>query len=485
MRAFAQLWLSYTLYPPFTCGFRENLTVHFRVIIHTKFHLPGSKIQQMLMVDNETTYTNPYRPSKSDDPALAPFAGRQKAFDHLYQHLTDPSGAGVSIILGRRDIGKTAMLRRFSTYFDENVVGVYLPLKGQAFHSESDWLNTLTLSTMNSLGEKDFSLYKLPKQNATSADMRRWMTAEYLPNAIEIIRNRRLIWLLDDAGSLIQWLKDGILPVDHFTYLHELVTQFHNLGIVLAMDSRYEQDIRYLRPLVTLTDVYRLTNLTEEETQLVMQQPMHNQYQISTETANAIYTATGGTPRLIQRFGAVLYERQQTTATVHSSLSLDDIKAVTPTIQQQSEPDLRHAWTDAGRNGQLVLTAITRLMYADPLAAVTTDRISEWLIESDFPLDLTAIHAAVRSLEYDDLIENAQSGIRLKSSLMQVWLLQNAQLTTVAKSGTGSRRIGLIAAVVVLALIIVVLMVVLGQQRPADSSSNATVPPTVTLVANP
>lgn len=437
------------------------------------------------MAENENIYANPYRPSNSDDPALAPFAGRQKAFEHLYQRLTDPNGAGVSIILGRHDIGKTALLRHFNSYFDDSFMSVYTPLKGQPFRSESDWLNTVALSTMNSLGEKDLSLYKLPKQNADNQDMRRWMSTEYLPNAFDIMRGRRLVWLWDDAGSLIKWLKDGILPVDHFTYLNELVKQFHNLGIVLAMDSQYEQDIRYLSPLVSVTDVFRLTNLTEEETQLVMHKPMQNQYQISNETVNAIFSATGGQPRLVQRFGAALYERQQGTATLHSSLTLEDVKTVTAPVQQQSEADLRQTWTDAGRNGQLVLTAITRLMYADPLTPVTTEAISDWLIESDYPLDLTTIHAAIRSLEYDELIDNTQSSIRLKSSMMQVWLLQNAQLTSATKSGTAPRQWGLVAAVVVLALVILALAYVVSQQRTPEPTSSATLQPTVTLVTQP
>ncbi len=66
---------------------------------------------------------------------------------------------------------------------------------------------------MQVLGQKDFSLYKLPKQNAENQDMRRWMITEYLPEMFDIMRGRRLVWLWDDTGSLIKWVKDGNLPV--------------------------------------------------------------------------------------------------------------------------------------------------------------------------------------------------------------------------------------------------------------------------------
>src|SRR5689334_13310488 len=180
------------------------------------------------MSESQSLLANPYRPPEGDPTILAPFTGRQKAFEHLYQQLTDPSSAGVSIILGRRDIGKTSLLRYFPSYFDDTFVGVYLPLKNKYVSSESDWLNTLALSTMEALSQRDFSLYKLPKQNADDQDMRHWMQTEYLPGMFEIIRARRLVWLLDDTGSLIQWAKAGKLPPDHFTYLDGLVKTFQN-----------------------------------------------------------------------------------------------------------------------------------------------------------------------------------------------------------------------------------------------------------------
>jgi len=440
-----------------------------------------------MTLDNQSLLANPYRPSEGDQTALAPFAGRQKAFEHLYQQLTDPASAGVSIILGRREIGKTALLRHFSSYFDDNFVGVYIPLKNQTFSSESDWLNTLALSTMGVLSQKDFSLYKLPKQNAEDNDMRRWMISEYLPEMFEIIRGRRLVWLLDDTGSLIQWVKAGKLPTDHFAYLDGLVKQFKNLGIIMAMDSRYEMLIPTMSPLVSVTDVYRLANLTGEETRALIQQPIQSEYRINDEAAAAVFNATAGQPRLVQRFGAALYDHHQVTDTPRTILTLEDVKTVSTNVQQQSESDFQKMWDEIGGNERLVLTAMTRLMYADPLTPITINAISEWLIESDYPLDLTTINAAIRGLEYDELIENTKAGIGLRSSLMQVWLLQHAELQAAATTAvaTPSRRRGLIAAAIVLVLIILALVFVVNQQPSGNQSPGSTAQPTLTLITNP
>ncbi|MBA3871795.1 MAG: hypothetical protein H0X30_21825, partial [Anaerolineae bacterium] len=373
----------------------------------------------------------------------------------------------------------------FSSYFDDTFVGVYLPLKNQTFSSESDWLNTLALSTMQILSQKDFSLYKLPKQDAEDQDMRRWMMTEYLPEMFAIIRGRRLVWLLDDTGSLIQWIKAGKLPADHFAYLDGLVKQFQNLGIIMAMDSRYEMLIPTMSPLVSVTDVYRLANLTEDETRALIQQPIQNQYRISDDASAAVFAATAGQPRLVQRFGAALYDYMQVTDTPRTILAIEDVKTVSNTVQQQSNTDFRKIWDETGRNERLLLTAITRLMVDDPLTAVNVTAISDWLIESDYPLDLTTINAAVRGLEYDELIENNKGNISFKSSLMQVWLLQNAELQTASTTTVAPPRRGLIAAAIVLALIILVLVFVVSQQPPANQPSSSTAQPTLTLIANP
>jgi len=340
---------------------------------------------------------------------------------------------------------------------------------------------------MQALSQKDFSLNRLPKQNAEDQDMRRWMTTEYLPDMFAVIRGRRLVWLLDDTGSLIQWAKDGKLPPDHFAYLDGLVTQFQNLGIIMAMDSRYEMQIPSMSPLVSVTDVYRLANLTSEETRALIQQPIQNEYRVNDEAATAIFEATAGQPRLVQRFGAALYDFHQVTDTPRTILTLEDVKTVTSNVQKQSESDFQKMWDETGRNERLVLTAMTRLMVADPLTPVTITAISEWLIESDYPLDLTTINAAIRGLEYDELIDNTKAGIRLRSSLMQLWLLQHAELQAVTTNAVTipSRRRSLIAAAIVLVLIILALIFVVNQQPSANPSLGSTPQPTLTLITNP
>ncbi len=134
-----------------------------------------------------------------------------------------------------------------------------------------------------------------------------------------------------------------------------------------------------------------------------------NMYRVSDEAASAVFSATAGQPRLVQRFGAALYEFHEVADTPQPSLTLKMSK-LSPPPSRSKATRLPKDVDESGRNERLVLTAMTRLMYADPLTPVTISAIAEWLIESDYPLDLTTINA-IRGLEYDELIDNTKAGI--------------------------------------------------------------------------
>src|SRR5512145_448650 len=87
---------------------------------------------------------NPYQPAaEAADLAAVPFVGRQKAFERLYQQLTDPMKAETTVVLGRQSSGKTALLQHFDAFFDESFVTVYIPLRAMPLTSETVWLKDL------------------------------------------------------------------------------------------------------------------------------------------------------------------------------------------------------------------------------------------------------------------------------------------------------------------------------------------------------
>src|SRR5688572_14398601 len=165
-------------------------------------------------MENSAT-PNPYRPLPDKNDLSAPFAGRQKAFEFLYQRLTDPAGTESSLIMGRQEGGKTALLQHFNRFFDETFVGVYIPLLEKRLNSETDWLQLLAHEATRALSERNYTLSRLPEWDNTATDKRDWFSTTYLPEILNIIRRqRRLVFLLDDANVLLDAIAAGKLPDD-------------------------------------------------------------------------------------------------------------------------------------------------------------------------------------------------------------------------------------------------------------------------------
>jgi hypothetical protein len=437
------------------------------------------------MAQNQPTLNNPYLPDATDESAdFVPFVGRQRAFEHIYQRLTEPQSAGVSVLLGRRDIGKTVFLKHFHDYFDDSFVNVYLPLKTYAPQNESEWLSTLALETMQVLARLDFSMYRLPKLGPESGSLREWLVGYYLPDVFSMIRYRRMVWLMDDADMLLDWVRRGRLPSDTFTYLSDLVTQQPSLGIVVTMDEGLETELPRMNPLAELSDVFRLTNLKPEETAALMQKPVEGLYRIGDDVAEVVYRATGGQPRLVQRFGSQLYQRWEASPKTNV-FTAEEVKAVSATVYSQSKDEFQHLWSGLDRDEQRVIAAVAQLIYADPLTAVNARSIERWLVESDYPMDMTAVYSALRGLEYKQLIENTSGGIRVAANLLQIWFLENAHLPEV--KATASLRTQqpwrLLAVALIFIALLVLLVVVAGQQNASRQIDNALPQPTVTLIS--
>lgn len=438
----------------------------------------------------EMTPENPYLPVPQDDLLpFAPFVGRQKAFEHLYQQLTDPVKAGITIILGRQHVGKTALLQHFHPFFDETFVSIYVPLKQMSLDDEAVWLKTLARRTMSALAERGFTLSHLPGEPPAEGDMRDWFGEKFLGEVLNIIRRyRRLVYLIDDADSLIRPVKEGQADEHLLSFLHRMLDHHSHFRVVMTLDAEYEADMSPLSPLVSLTDVFRLTNLSADECLQLLQDPVQSLYTVSPEAAAAIYQAASGQPHLVQRFGHHLFRHYQAIPNF-SVVTPDTVKQITPAVYAESEADFRQVWQRLSQNEQLVLRAITELLYHDPLAAISPQAIAAWFVETDFPLDSTAVHATLRSLEYRELVSTTP--IQISSGLMQTWMLDNVHRTMPVMKYTArgsleplrkNQRRFAAAGIAGLILLVLIVLIILGSPpQPTELPPQ----PTVTLVTTP
>lgn len=426
----------------------------------------------------EDSTQNPYL---QEDLAAAPFAGRQQAFSQLHQHLIDPAKTHALPFLGRRGIGKSAFLRRVDAVFDESFVSVYLPITTMPLSSEDAWLEALVAATSAALEERGFSLSRLEARTGEEDSLRAWLARTRLPVLLATIRpQRRLVWLLDAAERLMDALQAGSLPMDLPAYLQTLLHDYPQLGIVLAVDAAREDDLELLSPLVNMVEVIRLGNLSPEETAQLLQEPAAGLYTVPAESAALIYQASGGQPRLLQEFGFRLFHHWQRHPGT-DTIPPDAIRPLIQGIYAAREDDFKQTWEALSRDERLILTAMSSLLYAHPTQKITATALESWLVETDYPMDKTAINAAIRSLEYQELLRQAGGGVTLTSGLMQRWLIENAQLAAQGSAGQALRPpnrslLLTVAALVGIGLLVILLVLSAPRSEVAPESM-----PTVTL----
>lgn len=384
----------------------------------------------------ESQITNPYHADYGDEEHLAsaPFAGRKAAFARLYQQLTDTSRQSALVVLGSRHAGKTALLHAFNAAFSETFVCAYVPLRETALDTETDFILGLAQAATAALMEQGYSLNRLSDIEPPGDEPRLWFDTVFLPGVITTIRSpRQLVFLLDDADRLNPAIKGRLLPEDTFTFLHGIMQSNPEIGFALTLNTDSEHDIPTMQPLVTLNEIYRLTHLDDEETRWLLQEPPRGHYTVPDDCTAVIYKATGGAPALIQQFGYQLFRRWQVYPDLNV-VTLDDVKSLTPKVYAYGEDDYRHLWSRLSLNERLVLTAISGLLYNDHLRRIDAGAIEGWLVETDYPMDVTSINASLRSLEYREVVMPTAAGLTLSAGMLQTWLLENARLNERANS---------------------------------------------------
>lgn len=419
-----------------------------------------------------------YNPYSQDDDA--PFAGRQAVFNRLYGHLTDPAQTHAMLVVGRQRIGKTVLLRQFGKVFDDSFIAVPIALRALHIKYESNWLMALVNAALNILNQREFNLARLTPPPVADDELRIWLSDTRLPEIFNIIRaHRRLVFLLDDAEALIDAIVAGSLPMDSFSYLHHLLQTHPQLDIVLTLNTRYEDNLGALSPLSGPVNVVRLNALTLEETTELLRLPNAQTYKITDTVAKAVQQATGGIPHLVQQFGFLLYAYWQKNGEF-SEINPSLVKSLIPHVYEESEEDFKIIWHDLSRDERLVLTAISSLLYDDPLRKIDTDSIENWLVETDYPADAVAINAALRGLEYNQIVAHTPAGISVEASLMQKWLLENARIDDGRPSAIETRRYRVWLALGFILLMVVLVALVLAVPRAAKTPP-PDAEPTVTL----
>ena len=406
------------------------------------------------------------QPSNNDNQSSI-VAGRDIVYARLQQKILDPSDRHAILFTGHDGIGKTTLLEHFSVIFDDPLLSIFTSLSGNQFLAHDDLIQTLINDISGVLERTNFSLSRIPLfDNDDDLSLKNWFKDIYLPEIITIIRpHRRIVWLLDDVEKLLTFDKTII------NYWHDVLKENHQFAMVMTLNTDHEATIIQFDPLVNVVHAERLSHLSYDDSAMLIQQYAAG---IDESILKSIFAATGGHPQLLTRYGQIL---QSQWAEHSDNKAFEHAK---PLMYQATRDDFRQLGLKLTRDERLVLTAIASLIYDDPLTGVTPKRLEAWLIETDYLLDIVTINAALRGLDYQDIVRHQGENIAITMRLMQQWLLEQARLDNgdrlTPRGNVSIQRI--IIVVMIIAVLIALLLLIPPQYIDTTSSI-----PTATLTS--
>jgi hypothetical protein len=116
------------------------------------------------------------------------------------------------------------------------------------------------------------------------------------------------------------------------------------------------------------------------------------------------------------------------------AVTLHDVQAIIRQATDEADPVLRLTWTRSTPNERQALSALTALTAASRGMPVRAEDARLWLLrESDEPLDETALAAALRRLEYRDVLRATANGMyTFTTGLQHQWLVLNGDVQPVS-----------------------------------------------------
>lgn len=402
-----------------------------------------------------------------DPTPTVPFINRTVELARIRQHITDPVGHPPPAFLGWRGSGKTALLREAARTVSPGTIAVFVSLAQVPAGDALPYLVETATDALTLVGLAGASLPVPPAQFDLS-----WLIQDWKPAMTGVLRRRhRLLLLLDDLDRLLpEEAPDAPQPA--LAALRDLIGP--QLGLTMTLDARHEDSLARFQPLLDPAYTSRLSGLSTEDclaglartTGLDQAEPAVHQ---------AIVRRAGGDPVLLQSLARSLVH------VMDGPITLNQARPHLANAHRENDAYLRQSWAALSGDQQLTLTAIAALSYADPLAAIGPQDVVNWLIETEQPLDLTEVNAAVRALGYVEILEQrADASLAIHGELRRQWVLEHARISTPeARAQRRLRPAALLIIGATLLLLLALLAVALGSEAPSDGDQAAI--PTVTI----
>jgi hypothetical protein len=409
-----------------------------------------------------TSIPNPYDPLfPVENPAW--FFGRAEVFAFFRQHFVGTPLDHALVLIGRRGLGKSTVLRQLR--LDEQYVLCMVSLGTLELTSEETLIAGLVEDIRQTLDRVGASTYRLPGwigEEPEALSLREWFKTEYLDVALSALRVRHLVLMLDDAHLLLEAMDRGALPPDLIDYLGDLLAAYERFNLVMALDAAFEGRILNIELLNDPALHIRLAELPLEDAERLVREPVAEMLRYEDGVVERILAWAGGHPFLLHSICRLLVRRSEERN--HARPVTDnDLNAIHDAVLDQADEIFGLLWARTTPNERITLQTIVEL--CPPGGAVEFDALYYRLAGTEYPLNKTQLAAALRSLDYEGLVRAQEDRYTLPAALIKAWVSVNTSRALRSEPGEVPLRtvrlapprltplIGLLAVILVVAIL--------------------------------
>lgn len=398
---------------------------------------------------------NPYNPLQPvSDPTH--FFGRDQALAFLKLNLSGRVNDKALVIMGQRGIGKSSLLSYLPLVVDERYPAIHIDLSTLDLSSPVALVAMIVDKArvmMNAIQASTYRLPAFPDPTNPTVDVLQWLVDEYLDVALAAIRRERhMVLMLDNIELLFDAMERGAFPADFMDYLQAMLVRYDQLDLLATMHIIDEQRVLRTAPFDEPHFHFRLTVLSPEESRALMTEPVAEVYQLAPQALVRVQSLTGGHPFLLQAVGRLLYRRWEEARHI-DMVTETDLDAIYPAALEMAGDTVDSLWQALSVNERLALTAMLDLWQHQE--TIHPNDLRGWLQKTDYPLNELQLAAALRSLEYWDIVRSVGEGhYAFAAELQAVWLARHhagqvEQLQNGADQRFSLTNWGLIVAAVV------------------------------------
>ncbi|MFB0537673.1 MAG: AAA family ATPase, partial [Anaerolineae bacterium] len=371
--------------------------------------------------------TNPY---VFDSPIMAGelFFGRDDIFRSIKEALIDQEQDNFIILYGQRRIGKTSVLHQIDHRLSEQYISVLIDLQSVPSDSPEGFLWEVASAIQQALQRDRDIKVELPSRDQFLADPQHAFGHDFLTGIEEVLGDRYLILMFDEAQLIREKAQPGPWEGDAFEYFLNLTHQYARLGFILSIESQEPP------PLSTAGIQKKVGFLNRDEAVQLVVQPVQGLLTYDPEAVERILSFTSGHPYYVQLLCHSLFAYCQRVNT--SAVTLTDVEAVLPEVVERAGADFQLLWDNSTPEEKFVLAALAQAG-GERGQAIAKEELLTTLRRRKAPISAHQVAKAMVNLSSREII-SFQAPYSFNVDVFRLWLRDQKRIGWVKRELAGT-----------------------------------------------